>query len=81
MGLDLNDIHQVLAYANDVNLICDDIRTIERNADVLLHVCKDIGLAVNTGKTNYMEIGSHRGMIANEHIKIGINSYEKVKNL
>ena len=26
-----------------------------------------------------MEIGRHRGMIANEHIKIGSNSYEKVK--
>ena len=25
-----------------------------------------------------MEIGCHRGMIANEHIKIGSNSYEKV---
>ena len=26
-----------------------------------------------------MEIGRHRGMIANVHIKIGSNSYEKVK--
>ena len=43
--------HQVLAYADDVN---DDIRTIERNGDVLLHACKDIGLAVNIGKTKYM---------------------------
>ena len=33
--------------ADDVNLIGDDIRTIERNADVLLNACKDIGLAVN----------------------------------
>ena len=61
------------------DLIADDTRTIERNADVLLHACKDIGLAVNTGKTKYMEIGGHRGIIANAHIKIGINSYEKVK--
>ena len=26
-----------------------------------------------------MEIGPHRGMIANAHMKIGSNSYEKVK--
>ena len=26
-----------------------------------------------------MEIGRHRGMTANAHIKIGSNSYEKVK--
>ena len=71
LGLDMNGTHQVLAYADDVNLIGDDIRTIERNADVLLTACKDIDLAVNTGKTKYMEIGRHRGVIANAHIKIG----------
>ena len=68
LGMDMNGTHQVLAYADDVNLIGDDIRTIERNADVLLNACKDIGLAVNIGKTKYMEIGRHRGMIANAHI-------------
>ena len=46
---------------------------------VLLNACKDIDLAVNTGKTKYMEIGRHQGMIANEHIRIGTNSYEEVK--
>jgi hypothetical protein len=55
--------------------------TVERNADVLLNACKIIGLVVNTGKTKYMEIGRHRGMIANENIKIGSNSYVKVKVL
>ena len=38
----MNGTHQVWAYANDVNLIGDDIRTIERNSDALLHGCKDI---------------------------------------
>ena len=33
-GLDKNGTHQVLAFADDVNLIGDDIRTIEGNADV-----------------------------------------------
>ena len=60
-------------------IIGDAIRTIERNIHVLLNACKDIGLAVNTGKTKYMEIGRHRGVIANAHIKIGRNSYEKVE--
>ena len=49
------------------------------NADVLLNACRDIGLAVNRGKTKYMEIGRHRGIKANAHIKIRSNSYEKVK--
>ena len=57
----MNGIHQVLAYANDG----DYIGTINRKVDVLLNICKDICLAVNTGETNYMEIGRHQGMIAN----------------
>ena len=55
-------------------LASDDIRTIERNTSVLLNACNDIDLAVNTAKTKYMEIGRHRGMIANEHIRIGNNA-------
>ena len=55
-----------MAYT-DVNLIGDNIRTIERNADVLLNACMDIGSAVNTGKNKYMKIGRHRDIIANEH--------------
>ena len=65
------------AYTGDVNLIGDDIRTIERNADVLLNACKNI--SSNPGKTKYMEVGHHRDMMTNEHIRIDSNSYEKVK--
>ena len=31
--------HQVLAYINDVNIIGNGTRTIERNADLLLDAC------------------------------------------
>ena len=68
----MNGTHQVLAYAKDVNLISDDIRTVGRNADKLLNVCKDIGLAVNTQKTKYMEVGRHRSMMVNGQIRISI---------
>ena len=50
--MDMNGTHQVLAYADDVNLIGDDIRTIERNAVVLLDVCKNNVLEVNIVKTS-----------------------------
>ena len=62
----MNDTHQVLAYRDDVNLIGDDIRTIEINANVLLYACKDIGLAVNLRKPKYMEVGLHGNIMANE---------------
>ena len=44
---------------------------------MLLNACKDTGLAINTGKS--MEVGHHRGLLANEHIKAFSNSNEKVK--
>ena len=47
---------------------------------MLLKACKDIGLAVNTGKTKYMEIGLRLGMMANEHISVGNNSNEKLNS-
>ena len=76
----MNCTRQLLAYANDVNLIFNDIR-IEVNADLLLKTCEDIGLAVNTGKTKYMVVGRHRGMMEIDHIMVGSNSYEKVKTI
>ena len=67
LRLGVNGTHQALAYADDVNLIGDDIRTIQRNANILLHACKDIGLIINAGETNslQMEVGSYRSMMAN----------------
>ena len=59
--------HQILAYTDDVNLIGDYIRTIERNADILLITCRDIAVAVNTGKTKYMDVGHHQGMMSVYH--------------
>jgi hypothetical protein len=53
----MNGTHQVLDCASDVKFIDDDMRTIERNAYVLLNVCKDISLTANTGKPKYMGIG------------------------
>ena len=76
LGLDMNSIHQVLANVDDVNVIGDDVRTIERNAGVLIHACKDIGL-----KTKYIEMGSHWGMIANEYIKIKVKTFKYVGSL
>ena len=45
---------------------------------MLLNARKNIGLAVNTGKIKYMEIGYHRDMIVNGHIGVGGNSCENL---
>ena len=38
LGLDMNGTHQVLAYVDDVIVIGNDIKTIERNAGMLLNI-------------------------------------------
>ena len=71
-----NDTCQILAYMHDVSLI-GDITRIERNAHALLNACKNMGLAVNIGKTKNTEVGYRMIMVVNEHITVGSNFYEK----
>jgi hypothetical protein len=52
-GLKLNDIHQLLVYADD-NILGGHVYTIKKNAEVLVVASKEIGLEVNADKTKYM---------------------------
>jgi hypothetical protein len=54
VGLKLNGRHQLLAYADDVNLLEDNIDTINKNTETLIDARKEIGLKVNVEKTKYM---------------------------
>jgi hypothetical protein len=46
VGLKLTGAHQLLVYANDVNLLGDNIDTIKRNTETLIDACKKVGLEV-----------------------------------
>jgi hypothetical protein len=55
VGLKLNGTHQLLAYADDVNLMGNNIDTINNNTESLIDASKEVGLAVNVEKkTKYM---------------------------
>jgi hypothetical protein len=54
VGLELNGTHQLLAYANDVNLLEDNIDTIKKNTETLINTCKKVGLEINIEKTKYV---------------------------
>ena len=52
-GLKLNCTHQLLAYADDVNILGGSVHTVKKNAEA---ATKDIGLEVNAYETKYMTV-------------------------
>ena len=53
-GLKLSGMHQLLVYADDVNILSGSIHTVKENAEGLVVASKEIGLEVNADKTKYM---------------------------
>jgi hypothetical protein len=50
----LNGTHQLLAYADDVKIVGDNIDTINKNTEIVIYASKEVGLEVNVEKTEYM---------------------------
>ena len=48
--------HQLLVYANDVNILGASIHNIRKSTEALVVASKEIGLEVNAGNTKYMVI-------------------------
>ena len=50
----LNGTHQLLAYADDINMMGGRIHTLKENAEALVAAAIEIGLEVSADKTEYM---------------------------
>ena len=55
-GLKLKDTHQLLAYADDVNILGGSVHSAKNNAEALVAATKEIGLEVNALKTKYTTV-------------------------
>jgi hypothetical protein len=53
-GLNLNGTHQLLAYADDVNILGGSTHTLKENAEALVAATRETGLEVSADKTKYM---------------------------
>ena len=53
-GLKLNGTHQLLVYANDVNVLGGSEHTTKKNKEALVDASKEIGLEGDADKTKYM---------------------------
>jgi hypothetical protein len=51
VGLKLNGTYRLLAYADDVNLLGDNIDTIKKSTETLIDASEAIGLEINVDKT------------------------------
>jgi sorting nexin-29 len=53
-GLKLKGTHQLMAYADDVNILGGSVHTVKKIAEALVAATKEIGLEVNAHKTKYV---------------------------
>ncbi|KAJ4428004.1 hypothetical protein ANN_24017 [Periplaneta americana] len=78
-GLELNGLHQLLVYADDINMLRENPQIIRENTGILLEASKEIGLEVNPEKTKYMIMSRDENIVRNRNIKIGNLSFEEVE--
>ena len=77
-GLKLNGTHQLLAYADDVNILGGSIHTIKKNAEALVAATKETGLEVNADKTKYMIMFRDQKAGRSHSMKTDNSSIERV---
>jgi hypothetical protein len=74
----VNETHQLLAYADDVNLLEGNVGTVNKRTETLIEASKEVGLEVNLENTKYMSVSRHQNIGQNRDVKISDRSLENV---
>ena len=79
MCLELNEKYQLLVYADDINMLKENLLSLRENTEIFIKASKDIGLEVNSEKTKYMNTFRHQIVVLNQNIVFGNLSFENVE--
>jgi hypothetical protein len=74
-----NGKHQLLFYADDVNILEGSVHTTKENAEALVVASKKIGLEVNGDKTMYVVMSRDQNTGRSHSMKTDNSSFERVK--
>ena len=78
-GFKLNGAHQLLAYADGVNILEGSVHTVKENAEALVVATKEIGLEVNADKTKYMVMSREQTAGLSHTMEVDNSSIERVE--
>ena len=73
----LNGTHQLLVYADVVNILGGSVHTIKKNTEALVVDSKEIGLEVNADRTKYVVMSRDKNAGRSHNIKIDNSSIER----
>ena len=77
--LKLDGTHELLVYADDVNILRGSVHTVKENAEALVVASKESELEVNADKAKYMVMTRDRNAERSQSIKTDNSSFESVE--
>ena len=78
-GLKLNGTHQLLAYADDVNILEGSIHILKENAEAVVAAIRETGLDVSADKTKYLLMSRDQNAGRIQSVWIDNSTFESVE--